>query len=377
MRYLLTLPLILALAACTPTPIAVISPSPSPVVNTSTSPSPTPSPSPNTLQVAQSVTVSTLTGTGEFGYYDGLLNEALFYHPTGISLDPNGNVYIVDRMNEAIRRINLNGRVSTMAGGENGYTDARSTQSRFNQPINVWSPNPDGIFVADANNNVIRVIRRNLTVETFAGDGSAGHLDGPLKAAQFNWPSGIVSDSAGNLYISERYNHAIRKIDTAGNVTTLAGRNFGYADGQGEEARFNEPMGLTIDADNNLYVADANNHRIRKITPQGEVTTVAGSTQGAADGRGTAAQFNTPAGLVIDTQGHIYVVDRFNHLLRKISPDGQVTTLAGAPGEAALVNGPGSEARLSYPFGIALRDDGSLLIADYGNHAIRLVTLSE
>ncbi|MCH1463187.1 MAG: hypothetical protein L7U46_04820, partial [Candidatus Nanopelagicales bacterium] len=215
------------------------------------------------------------------------------------------------------------------------------------------------------------------TVTTFAG-GAQGSADGTGADARFNSPPGVAVDGGGNVYVADYNNHTIRKITPAGVVTTLAGTagSSGSADGTGADARFYYPWGVAVDGDGNVYVADENNHAIRKITPAGVVTTLAGTAEssGSTDGTGADARFNRPHGVAVDGDGNVYVADGVNHTIRKITPAGVVTTLAGAARQNGFSDGRGPLARFNYPQGVAVDGDGNVYVADYNNHAIRKVT---
>ncbi|NBU45549.1 MAG: hypothetical protein EBS37_15965, partial [Betaproteobacteria bacterium] len=206
--------------------------------------------------------------------------------------------------------------------------------------------------------------------------GTAGSTNATGTAASFNAPVGLVRDSQGNLFVSDNANHVIRKVTPQGVVTTFAGTQgaAGFADGTGTAAKFNAPLGMAIDASDNIYVADQSNHRIRKITSAGVVTTVAGSgTAGSANGAAASATFNLPTGIAINSAGDIFVGDRSNYTIRKIS-GGQVTTLAGLAATAGFVDGIGSAARFNAPGAINLTPAGMLLVRDINNSgAIRQV----
>ncbi|MDR2208342.1 MAG: hypothetical protein LBE22_05145, partial [Azoarcus sp.] len=208
-------------------------------------------------------------------------------------------------------------------------------------------------------------------VSTLAG-GEEGFADGVGGEAKFYWPFGITSDAAGNLYVADGGNHRIRKITPAGEVSTLAGGEEGFADGVGSDAEFDHPSGIAIDAAGNLYVADGGNHRIRKITPAGEVSTLAGGEEGFADGVGSDAKFEHPFGITVDAAGRLYVADTANDRIRKITPAGVVSTLAG--GELGFADGVGSNAKFSRPFGITSDAAGNLYVADTVNNRIRKIT---
>src|SRR5207245_2370200 len=186
------------------------------------------------------------------------------------------------------------------------------------------------------------------TFTTLAGAASIGSADGTGSAARFYFPTGVATDSSANVYVADQYNHTIRKITPAGVVTTLAGLagNPGRGDGTGSAARFNYPSGVATDSSGNVYVADPYNHTIRKITPAGVVTTLAGLAEnpGSADGTGSAARFSAPWGVATDSSGNVYVADTFNYTIRKITPAGVVTTLAGLAGNPGTHDGTGRAA---------------------------------
>jgi sugar lactone lactonase YvrE len=209
-------------------------------------------------------------------------------------------------------------------------------------------------------------------VTTLAGS-TSGYTDGTGTAAKFYYPNGVAVDSAGNVYVADLINLRIRKVTPAGVVTTLAGSESGYADGTGTAAKFSGPYGVAVDSAGNVYVADRNNCRIRKVTPAGVVTTLAGSTSGYTDGTGTAARFWDPSGVVVDSAGNVYVADTANHRIRKVTPAGVVTTLAGGS-ESGYTNGTGTAAKFKSPRGVSIDGAGNVYVADTGNAQIRKIT---
>jgi sugar lactone lactonase YvrE len=213
------------------------------------------------------------------------------------------------------------------------------------------------------------------TTTTYAGTSAAGYTEGPIKTAVFNGPQGIAIDAAGNMYIADSYNNAIRKIAAAtGVVSTLAGGTLGYAEGTGAAARFYNPQYVAVDATGNVYVSDVGNNAIRKITAAGVVTTLAGGAgSGYTDATGAIAKFNNPAGLAVDAAGNVYVADRSNSVLRKITAAGVVTSYSGVR-PASYSDGTNAETRFNNPTGLTIDGSGNLYVADLGNNAIRKVT---
>jgi streptogramin lyase len=207
-------------------------------------------------------------------------------------------------------------------------------------------------------------------VTTLAGS-SFGFADGNGISAQFTLPAGVVTDAAGNVYVADQGNHKIRKIDPLGNVTTLTGGTQGFADGNGAAAMFNNPARLTIDGNGNLYVADQGNHKIRKLDPLGNVTTIAGSVAGYGDGNGISAKFNSPSGIAIDVSGNVYVADQFNNRIRKIDPQGNVSTLSGSI--QGFADGSGASAKFSFPSDLVIDANGNVYVADPNNNKIRKI----
>ncbi|MGX7667343.1 T9SS type A sorting domain-containing protein [Flavobacterium pedocola] len=266
--------------------------------------------------------------------------------------------------------------VSTLAGsGSVGSTDATSVSASFNFPTVVSLNGQNDIIVVDRSNHKIRKITPVGVVTTLAGTGAAGAANGATSVATFRYPDGAIVDSQGNILISDQSNHRIRKITPTGTVSTLAGSTAGYLDGVGTAAKFYYPAAMAIDPQDNLYVADWNNHKIRKVTPDGTVTTYAGSTSGYQDGTVASAKFNGPTGLGLDTAGNLYVADYSNHRIRKIDTSGQVTTIAGN-GAAGVADGLGINASFNNPALVAVASDGSLFVTDEGNNKIRKISIT-
>jgi hypothetical protein len=324
--------------------------------------------------------VMTLAGAGGWGSADGTGSAARFDWPTGVAVDSAGNVYVADRDNDTIRKVTPGMVVTTLAGqaGSSGSADGTGSAARFNWPEGVAVDSAGNVYVADMNNDTIRKVTPGGVVTTLAGQGIRGSADGTGSAAQFDLPEGVAVDSAGNVCVADTGNNTIRKVTPGGVVTTLAGLagSQGSADGMGSAARFNEPEGVAVDSAGNVYVADFWNQTIRKVTPDGVVTTLAGlaGSPGASDGMGSAAQFHGPSGVAVDSAGNVYVGDFYNDTIRKVTPEGVVTTLAGLAASSGGADGIGSAARFYYPWGVALDSAGNVYVADTGNNAIRIGT---
>ena len=325
----------------------------------------------------QTITVSSLAGSNTIGFANGAGNIAQFNLPCGITT-VSDDIYVADYDNHRIRKVSLNGDVSTFAGsGIMGFADGTSDIAQFYYPSGVAVDASNNVYVADCSNCRIRKITNDGIVTTLAGNGKEGFANGEGTVAQFDSPNNVAVDALGNVYVADTGNHSIRKITSAGVVTTLAGNGTaGFADGSGSTAQFNYPIGIAVDALGNVYVGDRLNHRIRKITPTGMVSTLAG-TGGIsfADGQSNVAKFNHPNGVTVDALGNVYVADWFNHRIRKISPTGEVTTLAG-DGTAGFRNGTGESARFCFPEDLVVNDSGNFLyVADGNNHRIRKITI--
>ncbi|HEV7768164.1 MAG TPA: SMP-30/gluconolactonase/LRE family protein, partial [Thermoanaerobaculia bacterium] len=324
--------------------------------------------------------VSTLAGRpGGFGTADGTGSAARFWWPHGIDVDGNGNVFVCDRISQTIRKISPAGDVITFAGASMsaGSSDGDGIAARFNDPSDLATDSAGFIYIADSDNSTIRKISPTGTVTTLAGlASSTGSTDGTGSAARFKQPAGVAIDGGGFVYVADTENSTIRKITPSGDVSTLAGLALhpGSANGNGSAARFNRPEGMVTDATGNLYVADTENHTIRKISPSGDVTTLAGVAlqSGSSDGSGSAARFNSPRGIAVDVAGNLYVSDTGSSTIRKITPSGFVTTVAGSTGKNGSADGSGSTARFSYIAGLAVGNDGRVYISDMWNHSIRL-----
>ena len=320
-------------------------------------------------------TVTTIAGTIPGGYEDGPISTAQLYSPQGICIDNSGNIYVADNLNSKIRKITTDGQIITVAGsyfGANGYSNGIGLEARFAFPSDVVTDNLGNLYICDRWNFKIRKIDINGNVTDYAGT-TQGFLDGQVSSAQFYAPEGIAIDQAGNVYIADTYNNRIRKIDTNGNVTTIAGGEQGFLNGTTAESKFYSPSGLAIDSQGNIFVTDRSNNAIRKISPEGIVSTFAGGVQGNADGYGTNAMLYAPSSIAIDSFDNIFFVDQYNGLIRKITPQGYVSTIAGSI--LGDQNGVGTLAQFYYPFDVIIDLNGDLVISDMSNHKIKKISL--
>ena len=272
----------------------------------------------------------------------------------------------------------IKGSVTTIAGGSRGFLNGIGIAAKFSGPWGIVKDSFGNTYIADCDNHIIRKMDSSGNVTTIAGlSGIPGLKDALGSTARFNQPHGLAIDNNNNLYVADSANHAIRKIEPTGNVTTIAGGSAvgGYTDGNRSTAKFSSPYGIFIDTSNNIYVADTGNHRIRKIDPSGNVTTFAGSSaRGSKDGPGVSASFNSPYGLTIDTANNIvYVADWDSAKVRKITmlPTPIVTTLAGN-GAKVFKDGIGTAASLQ-PASLALGSNNVLYVADANNNRIRAI----
>ncbi|HYI76614.1 MAG TPA: IPT/TIG domain-containing protein [Chryseolinea sp.] len=313
-------------------------------------------------------TVVTLAGSDQ-GYLDG--SPAKFNSPSGIAADSLGNTYITDFGNHVIRKTTPAGVVSTVAGSTLGVADGIATAAMFYYPNGSAVDKLGNIYISEEGACRVRKITPLGEVSTFAGD-IIGNADGIGMSAQFKQPSGIAIDKQDNLYVADQLNHRIRKITPAGIVTTLAGSTQGYADGAGTGAQFYRPTGVVVDAQGNVFVADLFNHKIRKISSSGSVTTIAGSAYGFAEGNASTAKFAYPAGLALDKTGNLYVADSENHRIRKITPAGVVSTFAGS-GTAGANDGIADVAQFFAPREVDVDAAGSIYVVDAGSHKIRRI----
>ncbi|MBS1532346.1 MAG: SMP-30/gluconolactonase/LRE family protein [Bacteroidetes bacterium] len=328
--------------------------------------------------------VSTYAGTGVAGSANGKAGEATFSNLMGLAVDSNGNVFVADSRNNLIRKISADGMVTTFAGnGQQGSADGKAATASFFFPIGV-AAGPDGsVYVADSHNSLIRKISPQGVVATVAGALTPATKDHPDSLRRLDNPYGVVVAKDGTVYFTDWERNVIRKISPDGNMSIIAGNpndDPGAKDGKGLSASFFLPQGIAIDDKGNLYIADTYNNLIRKMDSQGMVSTIAGNppvkgkrNAGHKDGKGSAASFNHPCGIAVDKKGVVYVADVGNNEIRKITPDGIVTTLAGTRSPGAQ-NGDLAHASFYRPYGVAVDKKGDLYIADYLNNSVRKIS---
>jgi hypothetical protein len=329
-----------------------------------------------TTQQSVEGVVTTLAGSASYSLADGAGTNASFKSPWGIGIDSSGNLYVSDTNNHLIRKITPSGVVSTFAGtGTGAFADGTGTNASFNSPTGVIVDSAGNIYIADGSNHRIRKITSEGIVATLAGSGSPGFADGAGTNASFNYPRNPAVDSAGNVYVADDGNNRIRKITPAGVVSTFAGQTTaGAFDATGTNATFNAPNGVAVDSSGNVYVADTISNRIRKITSAGVVSTLAGNgSQGSSDGTGTNSSFYWPRGVAVDSVGNVYVADDTGVRIRKITPSGVVTTLAGS--SSGFSDGTGTNANFNSPRAITVNSEGTIIyISDTANNRIRKLT---
>ncbi|MBL7749298.1 MAG: IPT/TIG domain-containing protein [Chitinophagaceae bacterium] len=278
-------------------------------------------------------------------------------HPSGITKDAAGNLFVCDRDNHRILKITPAGVSAVFAGGTMGFTNGTGVAAQFNQPYAITIDGAGNLYVGDRINHAIRKITSAGVVTTLAGNGSAGFVNGTGSAASFAEPLGVTVDAAGNVFVADYLNSAIRKVTSAGVVTTVT--------------TVPQIFGITVDAAGNLYFTEYGQHKVSKYSSTGTYSVLAGDASGGnADGTGAAARFNFPAGILLDATGNLYVTETINHRIRKITPAGVVTTIAGNTGGYA--DGAGVSALFDSP--IAICGDfanSTAFIADFNNHKIR------
>ncbi len=327
-----------------------------------------------TYTVSGNSNIPVSTGLCNAGYSSTFATFTPGSSMSALTIDPSGNLYAV--VNNTIKKITPTGAVTNYAGtGASGSANGPAASATFNNPTGLVFDSAGNLYVADAGNNLIREITTAGNVVTFAGSGTAGGADGTGTAAQFSYPAGLTIDTSGNIYVATYYGQSIRKITPAGVVTTIAGLygTPGYVDATGTAARFEYPAGIGIDSNGNLIVGEADSgHRIRKITPAGVVTTIAGSptgVMGSTNGCGTSATFGYVFYLYVDKSNNTIYVSG-GSVIRAVDSSGCVTTVSGS-GNYGLTNGSASTSAYLNPAGLVMDSNGTIYVSDSGNSVIR------
>ena len=321
--------------------------------------------------------LKTIAGNGTAGYAGngGLATLAELNIPDGIGFDPAGNLYIADSVNNVVRKVDTKGNITTFAGnGTKGYSGdgAQAANAELDQPFSVTADTAGNLYISDTGNQVIRKVSTAGVISTFAGTGATGHSGdgGPATAAKFNEPQGARFDKAGDLLVPQCGGSSVRRIDTSGNISTIAGiftDGFSGDGGQATSAQLYCPSGVAVDAAGNIYIADEFNQRIRKVAPNGVITTVAGDGNQSFSGDGgpaTAAELNLPNDVAVDAAGNVYIADSGNNRIRKIDTNGMMSTVAGGLQNAGS---PGVNTPLALTFDAV----GDLYYSDAGSSTVQ------
>jgi hypothetical protein len=333
--------------------------------------------------------ITTVAGNGTYGYSgDGAAaTNAAFSNPYGVAVDVFGNLFIADHGNNVIRKVDTNGIITTVAGngmlgpsGEGGgYSgdDSAATNVSLSLPFNVVVDASGNLFIADTANSRIRKVDTNGIITTVAGGGSGGD-GGAATNASLNVPYGVAVDTSGDLFIADTLNNCVREVGTNGIITTVAGGGSGGDGGPATDASLSYPSGVAVDGPGNLFIAEWGNSRIRKVDTNGIITTVAGNGTAGYSGDGgvaTNASLGWIYGVAVDGAGNLFIADESNSRIRKVDTSGIITTVAGnGTGDCSGDSGPATNASLSGPFDVAVDGYGNLFIADTGNNRIRKVT---
>ena len=321
---------------------------------------------PKPTPIGWPVAITDIAGDGRSGFADAVGVQARFADPYGMAIDRKGTLYVADAGdNNRIRKIAPGGAVTTLAGSSEGYADGTGAAAAFNTPSGIALDKDGNLYVADTGNNAIRKVTPEGVVTTVAGNGTAGDADGPALDARFNGPMGVAVDGKGNIYVADTYNDRIRRIGVDGKVVTLAGLAApGYADGTAAEAMFDTPTAIVLDAQGALLVADTQNGAVRKIDTAGNVSTIAR----AADGE-QKPMLRRPVSLALAPDGLLYIGDMARGRILQLAPDGSLHGLTGIGIDIEI--GDAKSVRLERPAALVLDKDGALLVADAFKRVLR------
>lgn len=341
---------------------------------------------------AQEGIIITVAGNGEPGFSGdhGNALQAQLSSPSGVFVDQEGNLFIADSVNHRIRKVDLSGTITTIAGtGTSNYSGdgGPAVDAQLSSPDNIFIDQDNIIFIADTGNHCIRKINNEGIISTVAGNGQSGFAHGETNAfnASFNHPFGLFVDRIGNLFIADTGNHHIHKVDTSGILSSIAGRYstildpFGYSGdgGPATNARFWNPSGIFGDNQGNIFIADMINNRIRQIDENGVISTYTGGGDGISSGDGENADLATllyPRGIFVGPEGNVFISEEGGHRVRRVDTSGIITTVAGNGLDTfSGDNGPAIQAGLNFPRGICVDHHGNLYIADVENHRVRKV----
>lgn len=344
------------------------------------------------LACAQTYNISLIAGTASTPGYtgdSGKATSAELDSPTGVWVDSKHNIYIVDKDNDRIRLVSTSGIISTVAGSSTAEVYAgdggKATQASLNLPNGIAFDSAGNMYIADTGNNVVRKVDTSGIISTVAGNSSSAYSgdEGPATSASLSSPTSVAFDSAGNLYIADANNNCIRMVTTDQNIHTVAGQcSYALFEGDGgpaTKAKLNKPYSVAVDAYRDIYISDTGNNRIREVTPDGIIHTIAGNgTAGFKDGPALKAEFSSPSGITLDASGSIYVADKSNSRIRKILPSGNVVTIAGNGSFVYSGNDvPATSASLNFPLGLGVDNStGNLYVADSQDHVVRVLTIT-
>ena len=344
------------------------------------------------LACAQTYTISLVAGTASTSGFTGDSGQALgaeLQAPSGVWVDSNHNIYIVDKDNDRIRMVSSSGVINTVAGSSTSDTYAgdggKATQASLNLPNGIAFDSAGNMYIADTGNNVVRKVNASGIISTVAGNNYSAYSGdgGPATSASLSEPTGLAFDAAGNLYIADSNNSCIRIVTPDQNIHTFAGQcSYGLFEGDGGpaiQAKLNKPYSVAADFQGNVYISDTENERIRVVTPDGIINTVAGTgTSGFKDGPALQAEFSSPYGIAVDASGSVYIVDRSNFRIRKLLPSGNVVTIAGNGSPTYSGNNvAATSASLLFPQGVGLDPStGNVYIADSENQVVRELAIS-